>query len=730
MKTMKTVYMCIVMMMAIISPVLAQVAVNTDGSLPDASAMLDVKSASKGFLVPRMTDAERIGILSPAVGLLVYQTNGVNGYYYYNGTSWLLMSTGALPGGIAGQTLRHDGSVWAANSLLFNNGTNVGIGTTAPTFKLDVTGSDAIFNGIRVGRGGGNGSSNTAIGFEAMNVSTNTGDYNCASGYRVLRNISTGDNNTGQGYAALTSLTKGSGNTATGFKTLMYDTTGNHNTAHGYAALYFNRSGSNNTASGLRALYNNTEGYSNVAMGAHALYSSTDLSNLVAIGDSALFNNGIGATGTEGKYNTAVGSKSLYSNTTGFYNTANGYQALYSNNEGADNSATGYMTLYYNTSGDMNTACGESALLYNTTGSKNTAIGSRALLNNKANSRSTAIGFLAMYNANNTLTGINTYNTAIGYSALKGSSTIPNNTGKHNTAIGDQAVYSITSGSWNSAIGDSSLYANSSGYNNSATGYAALTKNTTGHDNTAVGNNSMNLNATGSYNTAIGSGALRDGLFVSNNHNYNTAVGYSAGFYSEFSNEIGPGCTMVGSYTTANGDSATFIGYGAGPKQLTYSSCATTNNSIGIGNNTKVSGNNQVRLGNSAIQTMYCQGAYVGTVGATCRDLYVDNTGKIGYLPAPSKYKDNVQNLDNLEWLYNLRPVSFTYKTDQNRVKQYGLIAEEVEKVNPEFVSYNQEGIPEAVSYSALVTPLLKAVQEQKKLIEQLRTEIELLKSR
>ena len=90
-----------------------------------------------------------------------------------------------------------------------------------------------------------------------------------------------------------------------------------------------------------------------------------------------------------------------------------------------------------------------------------------------------------------------------------------------------------------------------------------------------------------------------------------------------------------------------------------------------------------------------------------------------------------------MQWLYNLRPVSFTYKTDQNQAKQVGLIAEEVEKVNPELVSYNEEGKPETVSYSALVTPLLKAVQdqgraiqEQNKLIEKLQKEIELLKSK
>ena len=66
----------------------AQLAVNTDGSAPHASAMLDVKSTLKGALVPRMTSAQRTGILSPATGLLVYQTDVTPGFYVYDGASW------------------------------------------------------------------------------------------------------------------------------------------------------------------------------------------------------------------------------------------------------------------------------------------------------------------------------------------------------------------------------------------------------------------------------------------------------------------------------------------------------------------------------------------------------------------------------------------------------------------------------------------------------------------
>ena len=72
----------------------AQVAINADGSSPNSSAMLDVQSSDKGMLIPRMTEAERDAIASPATGLLIYQTDETNGFYYYDGTNWDLLVQG------------------------------------------------------------------------------------------------------------------------------------------------------------------------------------------------------------------------------------------------------------------------------------------------------------------------------------------------------------------------------------------------------------------------------------------------------------------------------------------------------------------------------------------------------------------------------------------------------------------------------------------------------------
>lgn len=66
----------------------SQVAINTTGVAPNSSAMLDVVSVTKGLLIPRMTQAQRNAIATPATGLLVYQTDNTPGFYYYNGSSW------------------------------------------------------------------------------------------------------------------------------------------------------------------------------------------------------------------------------------------------------------------------------------------------------------------------------------------------------------------------------------------------------------------------------------------------------------------------------------------------------------------------------------------------------------------------------------------------------------------------------------------------------------------
>jgi len=111
----------------------AQLAINTDGSAPDNSAMLDVKSTTKGLLAPRMTFAQRNAIVLPATGLIIFQTDGIKGYYYNSGTP--AVPAWALIGSNAGQWLTN------GTSIYYNLG-NVGIGTSNPAWKLDLRGAN------------------------------------------------------------------------------------------------------------------------------------------------------------------------------------------------------------------------------------------------------------------------------------------------------------------------------------------------------------------------------------------------------------------------------------------------------------------------------------------------------------------------------------------------------------------------------------------------------------
>ena len=95
-KTFKTIVL-IALVIGSTKTIAQNAAINSTGSAPDASSMLDVSSTSKGMLMPRMTLAQKTAIASPATGLTVYQTDGTTGYYYYDGASWTKLATASTP---------------------------------------------------------------------------------------------------------------------------------------------------------------------------------------------------------------------------------------------------------------------------------------------------------------------------------------------------------------------------------------------------------------------------------------------------------------------------------------------------------------------------------------------------------------------------------------------------------------------------------------------------------
>lgn len=135
----------------------AQVGIGT--TTPDTSAELEILSTDKGILVPRMTEAQRTAIGTPAEGLLVYQTNNTVGFWYYNGTIWTTFG-GATPGwstlgdagttpvtNFIGTTDTQDFAVRSNNTerFRFDTSQNMGVGTTTPTARVELVGSSPVF---------------------------------------------------------------------------------------------------------------------------------------------------------------------------------------------------------------------------------------------------------------------------------------------------------------------------------------------------------------------------------------------------------------------------------------------------------------------------------------------------------------------------------------------------------------------------------------------------------
>src|SRR6266545_3190983 len=343
--------------------------------------------------------------------------------------------------------------------------------------------------------------------------------------------------------------------------------------------------------------------------------------------------------------NTAEGYLALGSLTTGAYNTATGAGALLSNTIGEENTANGAFALFSNTEGDFNTANGSFALLGNTIGERNTATGDSALFNNNTGSRNTANGNPAL---------------------------VSNTAGDDNTAIGAFALQSNTTGDQNTATGVQALSSNTTGIVNTATGYQALQSNTNGTSNTADGVGALQDTTTGGGNTATGYQAL----LHNDSGDYNTAIGLFA----------------LGSLTT--GGNNTGLGRSAG------TSVTTADHVICIGDN--VSGAN---VSNSCyIGSIFGQTSSVGAA------VFINNSGKLGTTTSSRRFKEEIKRMGTAsEALFALQPVTFRYKKeiDPQSISQFGLVAEEVEKINPDLVVRDKEGKPYTVRYDAVNAMLL-----------------------
>ncbi len=295
-----------------------------------------------------------------------------------------------------------------------------------------------------------------------------------------------------------------------------------------------------------------------------------------------------------------------------------------------------------------------------------------------------AQGFEDLYlgtNAGNPSVSTGNRNTAIGEQALSS-----NTSGSDNTALGAEACFSNTSGSSNTGIGSFALGSNTTGLVNTAVGSGALPSNTTGSANAVLGVNAMDFNTTGSSNTALGTLSL----FSNSTGNNNTAVGANA-----LANATGSGNIALG--------------------RLAGNSISSGGNNIDVGNNAPGNESDTIRIGNT--QTRAFLAGVNGVTVSSGTAVYIDSNGQLGTVTSSVRFKEDVEAMGEAsEGLMKLRPVTFHYKApydDGTHLLQYGLIAEEVAKVFPDLVQYDEKGKPFTVRYHEINTMLLNELQKQ-----------------
>jgi hypothetical protein len=272
------------------------------------------------------------------------------------------------------------------------------------------------------------------------------------------------------------------------------------------------------------------------------------------------------------------------------------------------------------------------------------------------------------------------YNTATGHNALFNNTTGINNTangvdalfgnnGNNNTATGFGALQSNGFGVQNTANGAQAL-SNNAGINNTATGFRALFFNTTGGQNTANGEFALHNNITGDGNTGVG----RNALAISTSGDFNTALGANAG----------------------NG-------------------VTTASNVICIG-----------AAGADVSDTTWIGNVYgTTTQSGTTLPVIVSNNGQLGTLASSERFKKDVSTMEKVsEVILALRPVTFHYKSDAQGTPQFGLIAEDVAKVDPDLVVRDRSGEIYSVRYEAVNAMLLNEFLKEHREVQELKKEV------
>lgn len=752
------------------------VAINNDGSLPNGSAILDIKSNNKGLLIPRVNLqnlTDNITIPNPATSLLVFNTNtslvGGAGFYVWDGNNWVLLLSTA-----------NSNFLWSING---NTGTTSShfIGTT----------------------------DNARMGFRTNNFQSALLDpvqKNSFWGYKSGFNNTTGTNNTAIGNAALFSNQSLNSITAIGDSALYNNNGGiGRNTAVGVRSGFSTTDGSGNSFVGYESGYSNTIGVNNTGIGWKTLYSNTFSSENTAIGVFSLQAN-LNGTG-----NTATGNLTMAAHQNGSYNTAFGNKALLTDTSGADNTALGAFAMYQNKNGIRNTVVGSNAAFFARTGNENTVIGTAGFNNDLSGNKNVVVGAFAMSSLNNN------NNTVIGNNAQTETDGLTNATAIGSNAdvnrsnalvLGSVAGVNSAINSVNVGIGTTNplaaLHVQDSSVLLAAVGLPPAIKHDvpvsgSGRrmmwyaDKAALragyaGSNEWDSVNIGNYTIALGRNAMAKG-------EGSVAVGYGA-------KTLGTNAVAFGYFTEGEGDRSLALGLQAravGQFSMAFGGAALARSSVALGNNTTAYEEYATVMGNGtkgmAVESTV-MGAetvanwYRATVIGSCNDtalgyrikdywsdadpLFVIGNGQswtsrknalVVYKSGDSEFggdifpktdnmyqfgstakrwtsvwatngtintsdarmKKNIQPINyGLQTVMQLKPVSFEWikGTPQTNL---GFIAQDILKVVPEAIVQPENNGTLGLKYSELIPVLTKAIQEQQAEIELLKKKIDLL---
>ena len=542
-----------------------------------------------------------------------------------------------------------------------------------------------------------------------------------------------------------------------GTGTLAADDGGNSTVAIGKDDLNDQTSGNFNCAVGNEAFSLLTTSAQSAAFGVYAGRRATGGSNTF-IGYSA----GEGVSGSaSASYCTAVGEKSMENFTSGSDHTAVGYRSLRNVTTGVDNVSVGYQSGDAVTTGSSNTFLGHEAGTTFTTGSNCTALGHNAQPSSNTVSNEITLGdasvdslripglqsgasdgqVLTFNSSNGNITladagggGLftedvnkNLYGGSNAFlnPTLTGSDKADNNVaigercmmditgGDRNVALGANTMKEITMGSYNVGIGEEACGGNSAaaftGQDNVGIGRGALDSVTTGDDNIALGLAALDKCTTGSYNIALGKNCLKD----TTTGEYNIAMGEGSQRYASGSNNI-----SMGYRTAHNISGSNNVLIGASILTSSSDSLSGSNNTL-IGKSASPSSasvSNEMTLGHSGLNTLRCNQTSITSLS--------DGRDKI-----------NVAELgEGLDFVSRLKPVKFEWKTRDGNIKdgtcEAGFIAQDLQQLqkdtDTDYLKLVMDSNPDRLeaSYGKLVPILVRAIQELKSEVEQLKANV------